>query len=204
MSRKSGRVPYYSGGPRPPRVSRSDSGSPPVSVSGDGMNIPQALKRILAKVDDDVREEQEKKTMSVHAIHEEIERIIQYIETAREGVVVPSQSPEMDGEPRGSQGSGQEDFSGMSDESGTMRFIHFRDKVMQMIFRNARIHELFSARDSPSLEDLGHYIVIFAGLLLVNTGRTQLTQQKLLNDLGRKVHAWAVDGQPRPEQTGSD
>jgi len=168
------------------------------------MEIPQALRRILAKVDKDVHEEQSKKNMSLKALHEEIERIIRYIETGRDSVVVPPQSSEIDRESRGSQGSGQEDFSAMSDESGTVRFIHSRDKVMQMIFRNARIHELFSARVSPSLEDLGHYIVIFAGLLLVNTGRTKSTQEKLMNDLGLKVHAWAVDGQPRPEQAASD
>jgi hypothetical protein len=168
------------------------------------MDIPRALRRILDKADADVREENDKKDMSLQALHEEIERIIQCIETERERVVVPAQASEMDRESRGTEGSEQEEFSARNGETSTTRFLHFRDGVMKMIFRDQQVHALFSAPDSVTLQNIGHFIVIFAGLLLTNVERPGPVQEKLLNDLGRKVHAWAVDGQPRVEQTVSE
>jgi CRISPR/Cas system-associated protein Cas10 (large subunit of type III CRISPR-Cas system) len=153
------------------------------------MDIPQALKRILAKVDDDVREEHDKKNMSLQALHEEIERIIQYIETAREGVVPTDTRRIFESDEATSEASG----SSPADESQAPRrrltardrYARFEDLVNRMVHDDQIVIDAL----------MTHSAVPFASIIHANIDLHSLNARQVIASLGLKLRDWQVENQ---------
>jgi hypothetical protein len=154
-----------------------------VSVSGDQIDIPRALKRILAKADEDVHEEQSKKNMSLRILHEEIDRIIHYIETEREHVVVPADtglSP---------TDESQAPIPRLTDRQ---RYERFQDLVNSMVHDDRFVRDALMTHQEVPFASISHVIVQFASALLVNIDLHSLDGQTLVNSLSLKLREWRL------------
>jgi hypothetical protein len=163
------------------------------------MDIQQALKRILAKVDDDVREEQSKKNMSLQALHEEIERIIQYIETGRESVVPTDTGRTYGPDEATPEASG----SSPADESQAPRrrlsardrYARFQDLVTRMVHDDKFVIDALMTHGAVPFASINHAIVQFASLLLTNIDLHSLNARQVIGSLGLKLREWQVENQ---------
>lgn len=163
------------------------------------MDIPQALKRILAKVDEDVREEQSKKNMSLQALHEEIERIIQYIETGRESVV-PTDTGRIFGS---DEATPEASGSSPADESQAPRrrltardrYARFQDLVNRMVHDDQIVIDALMTHSAVPFASINHAIVQFASLLLTNIDLHSLNARQVIGSLGLKLRDWQAENQ---------
>ena len=166
-----------------------------MSVSGDGIDIPRALKRILAKADEDVREEHDKKEMSLRILHDEIDRIIHYIETEREHVVVPADTGKIYGSDEASpQASGlsptDESQAPIPRLTARQRYERFQDLVNSMVHDDRFVRDALMTHREVPFASISHVIVQFASALLVNIDLHSLDGPTLVDSLSLKLREW--------------
>jgi hypothetical protein len=153
------------------------------------------LKRILAKADEDFREEHDKKDMNLRILHDESDRIIHYIETEREHVRVPADTARIYG-----SGEASPQASGVSptDESqapiprltARQRYERFQDLVNSMVHDDRFVRDALMTHEEVPFASISHVIVQFASALLVNIELHSLDGQTLVDSLSLKLREW--------------